>query len=415
MRATMAAGPRQGLEAVALGAREGLATALWRRPECGRPLHGTRPLDLLLRAAYLIFCAWALLVTTANVQWAIAVHPDAPVWRLLGWLPVVLLAVGLLLAQRRPVLGWRIVAGQLALGLIVLPWEFLTHPPDLLCPLLAAVLALVGLAAPGRVAAATAVLTTALLAVAGVSVAAIVGTLVPVVVAATVASRQRARRALTAEQAAGEAARAERAVLAERARIAREMHDVVAHHMSLIAVRCETAPYRLGELPGPARTELSEVGSAARQALTEMQALLGVLRQDDQPVEHAPQPGLADLDALLQDARAAGAPVAWSIEVPREAVPGAVGLTVYRVVQQALANAGQHAPGAEVAVTVTAEGGDLRVEIRNGPGSRPGSPGAGHGLVGMRERLDLHRGTLHAGPTSDGGFAVRAHLPGVPL
>src|SRR6185312_140538 len=112
----------------------------------------------------------------------------------------------------------------------------------------------------------------------GASVTATVWTVVPMVVALAVASRNRARRALALEQVSASGARTERAVLAERARIAREMHDTIAHHMSLIAVRCETAPYRLAELPGPAREELAEVGAAARAALVEMQAMLGVLR-----------------------------------------------------------------------------------------------------------------------------------------
>jgi signal transduction histidine kinase len=236
-----------------------------------------------------------------------------------------------------------------------------------------------------------------------------VGVLAPLVVGGSLGARWDARRALEAEQARTAEAQAARGALAERARIAREMHDVVAHHLSLIAVRCETAPYRLAPLDERAGAELAQVAGTARSALTELQRLLGVLRAEDQEAERAPQPGMADLGALLDRTRAAGVDLA--VRVEETALPDTLGLSVYRIVQQALSNAAQHSPGAPVRVTVTRDGGVLRVEVVNGPGTAPGTPGAGTGLTGMRERVELHGGRLDAGPGEDGGFRVLAEVP----
>jgi signal transduction histidine kinase len=191
------------------------------------------------------------------------------------------------------------------------------------------------------------------------------------------------------------------------------MHDVVAHSMSMIAVRAETAPYRLGELPDGVRAEFADVAAAARQSLTEMQNLLGVLRADDAG-ERAPQPGLGDLEDLLQRTRAAGADLTWELETPD--VPPALGLSAYRIVQQGLANAAEHAPGAPVRVRVVPDGGALRIAVVNGAaavglGSARPAEGRGSGLPGMRERAAVHGGEVVAGPTPDGGFALSATLP----
>ncbi|MBW4716326.1 sensor histidine kinase [Saccharothrix obliqua] len=191
-----------------------------------------------------------------------------------------------------------------------------------------------------------------------------------------------------------------KAALEERARIAREMHDVVAHHMSLVAVRCETAPYRIADLPEAGRREFAELGDAARAAIADMQGLLGVLRAADQRPDHAPQPGLADIRGLAPDA-----------DVVDVAVSPAVGLTAYRVVQEALTNAARHAPGSVVTVAVTEVGGELEVLVRNTAGGPSTGGGSGHGLVGMEERVAVHGGSLDASSTPDGGFAVRARIP----
>jgi signal transduction histidine kinase len=235
------------------------------------------------------------------------------------------------------------------------------------------------------------------------------GLAVPLVVGAALGARQRARTALHDEQERADEALARQGALAERARIAREMHDVVAHSMSMIAVRAETAPYRLGDVPLPVRSEFAEVANAARQSLAEMQNLLGVLRSDDR-AELAPQPGLADVEELLRSARAAGAELQWELILPE--VPAALGLSAYRIVQQAIANAAQHAAGAPVRVHIAGEDGVLRIEVVNGHGpATTTGEGGGNGLPGMRERAALHRGTVEAGPTLDGGFRLLAELP----
>jgi len=235
----------------------------------------------------------------------------------------------------------------------------------------------------------------------------VIVTLGPLALGAAFGARRRARVAAVVEHSRAEHADAERIALAERARIAREMHDVVAHHMSLIAVRAETAPYRLGELSEPVAAELSEVAGAARAALREMQSLLGVLRSDD-AAEQAPQPGMDDVVGLLQQAADAGTQVSWRIAVGD--VPAAAGLTVYRVLAQALANAAQHAAGAPVRVDVVQHGGVVWIDVLNGPGESRGA-GTGTGIPGMRERVSVHGGVLSAGPTDDGGYALRATVP----
>jgi len=223
--------------------------------------------------------------------------------------------------------------------------------------------------------------------------------------------RRRIQRALVAQNERGEIAEAREAVLVERTRIARELHDVVAHSMSLVAVRAETAPYRLQGLSEPAKEEFLALAGTARDTLTELRRLLGVLRTDQTQAELAPQPGLSDLDDLIGSARGAGMQVSMSLSgVPESA---ATGLTVYRIVQEALSNAARHAAGAPVEVKVTATKKQTRVEVSNGPGApASGTPGTGHGLVGMRERVELLGGTLRTGPTDAGGFAVVATIPG---
>jgi signal transduction histidine kinase len=230
----------------------------------------------------------------------------------------------------------------------------------------------------------------------------------------SIGSRLRSQRALAVQTERTEAERARRAVLEERARIARELHDVVAHHMSLIAVRAETAPYRLADLPESARAEFGSLSEVAREALAEMRRLLGVLRHD-QPAALAPQPQLADLPALVDAARQAGVPVELSAPPALGRVPPGVGVCAYRIVQESLSNASQHAPGAAVTVSVGHEAGAVLLRVANGPGGPAGAPGnehgPGHGLTGMRERVALLGGSLSAGPAPDGGFVVSAVLP----
>jgi signal transduction histidine kinase len=230
----------------------------------------------------------------------------------------------------------------------------------------------------------------------------------------SIGSRLRAQHSLATQTERAETERAQRAVLEERTRIARELHDVVAHHMSLIAVRAETAPYRLTGLPESAQAEFSSLSEVAREALTEMRRLLGVLRHD-QPAALAPQPQLADLPTLIDAAREAGASVELSLPPAPGRVPAGVGVCAYRIVQESLSNAGQHAPGAPVNVSVTHDSGVILLRVANGPGGHPARSGTehrpGHGLTGMHERVALLGGSLSAGPAPEGGFVVSAVLP----
>jgi len=235
---------------------------------------------------------------------------------------------------------------------------------------------------------------------------------------------RRTRRELAVQTEVTDLEQARRAVLEERTRIARELHDVVAHHMSLIAVQAETAPYRLGGLPEPAREEFTAVAAAAREALADMRRLLGVLRSDLTTPELAPQPDLAGVADLVGAARRAGMAVHYLPPEPDglDRPPAAVALAGFRIVQEALANATRHAPGAPVTVQVWPGSRELTVRVHNDappdgppdtphdePGEEPGEDG--HGLAGMRERATLLGGEFSAAPTADGGFAVTATMP----
>jgi signal transduction histidine kinase len=225
-------------------------------------------------------------------------------------------------------------------------------------------------------------------------------------------SRVQLELAEQAEQT--ELERARRIALEERARIARELHDVVAHHMSLMAIRAESAPHRLGALPDPVRAEFGALSGSARDALADMRRLLGVLRSDEPP-GRAPQPGLRDLPGLVDSARQAGMAVELSVPPVLDLVPPGAGVCAYRIVQEALSNAGRHAPGAPVAVSVCRDADTVTLQVTNGPGipagPRANGHGPGHGLAGMRERAELLGGSLSAAPEPDGGFAVFAVLP----
>jgi len=230
----------------------------------------------------------------------------------------------------------------------------------------------------------------------------------------SLSSRWRTQRALAAQNKRIELEQARGTVLQERTRIARELHDVVAHHMSLIAVRTETAPYRLSGLPEPVRAEFQALSGEARAALADMRRLLDVLR-DDQPAALAPQPQLSDLPVLINAAWRAGMLVELSVPTGLDQVPAGVGVCAYRIVQESLSNASRYALGAAVTVSVDQGGSTVLLRVANGPGRPAGTSGdgprPGHGLVGMRERVALLGGSLSAGPAPDGGFVVSAVLP----
>jgi signal transduction histidine kinase len=198
--------------------------------------------------------------------------------------------------------------------------------------------------------------------------------------------------------------------LEERNRIARELHDVVAHSMSVITVQASTARYRQPGLDETIQQEFEEIASSSRRALSEMRGLLGILRGHD-TAPTAPMPGLSDIAELVRSTRASGAEIAY--EGTEAVVPDAVGLTGFRVVQEALSNALRHAPGSAITVTVTDDGHDLHVRITNTPPARSDdpTPGARLGLAGIRERAAALGGTVTSGPTPDGGFELSATLP----
>src|SRR5262249_27455672 len=176
----------------------------------------------------------------------------------------------------------------------------------------------------------------------------------------------------------------------------------------------EPARSRLGGRPDAARADFAALGEGAGGALTDRGRLLGVLRQA-QPAALAPQPQLADLPALVDAARQAGVSVELSVPSALDQVPSGVGLCAYRIVQESLSNASQHAPGAAVIVSVNQDSGAVLLRVANGPGESPGpsrnGQGPGHGLAGMRERVALLGGSLSAGPAPGGGFVVSAVLP----
>jgi signal transduction histidine kinase len=204
----------------------------------------------------------------------------------------------------------------------------------------------------------------------------------------------------------------------ERARIARELHDVVAHHISVIAVQAEAGRMTTAGLPPAGAQRFTEIGDTARAGLTEMRRLLGVLREDaDAAVaDRHPQPGLRQLTGLIDAARAASSASARLIvSGPVAEFDPGVELAAYRIVQEALTNARRHAPGAAVDVELRYTGDALHLRIRdNGPGPGQGPTGGGHGLLGMRERAATVGGSLRTGAATGGGFFVEADLPAKP-
>ncbi|MGW1845117.1 sensor histidine kinase [Streptomyces sp. NPDC001966] len=238
------------------------------------------------------------------------------------------------------------------------------------------------------------------------------------VIGAVIRERGDVQRRLAEQETISEAERAQRTLLEERARIARELHDVVAHHMSVITVQADSAPYRISGLPEEAHEEFAAIAASARESLTEMRRLLAVLRSDGTQGERAPQPGLDRVQQLVEATVRAGLPAELSLSAGLPDVPQAVDLSAYRIVQEALANVIRHAPGARTRVSITSDGAYLTVLVVNDRAEQPDSPletaGTGHGLVGMRERVRLTGGTLDTGPLPDGGFRVAARLPLAP-
>jgi signal transduction histidine kinase len=227
-----------------------------------------------------------------------------------------------------------------------------------------------------------------------------------------IAERDQSRRAVAE-------AKRDQAALAERARIARELHDVVAHHVSMIAIQADTARLATPGMPEQGRERLEIIGTTARDTMTELRRLLGVLRSDgdddhgDPGDSRSPQPGLDRLDELVAGARAAGTPVRLVLAGQVGRLPPGVDLTAYRIVQEALTNARRHAPGAKVEIELRYTPDTLHLRVRdNGPGPPgPAAESVGHGLLGMRERVAMVGGSLRTGAANGGGFVVEADLP----
>jgi signal transduction histidine kinase len=208
----------------------------------------------------------------------------------------------------------------------------------------------------------------------------------------------------------------ERAAAAEeRSRIARELHDLVAHNMSVIVLQAQGASRVLERDPTAARSALSAIENSGRQGLEELRRLLGLLRTEDEDAPLDPQPGLRNLTAFVEQVRAAGLPVELKLEGEWASLPPSLDLSAYRIVQEALTNALRHAGPAHATVTVSRHSGDLEVEIvDDGPGAAS-EAGSQLGLVGMRERVNVYGGTLETGRRPEGGFRVRARLPIEPM
>lgn len=227
-----------------------------------------------------------------------------------------------------------------------------------------------------------------------------------------VRTRRQVARSLEQQTERSELEKARRTVLEEKARIARDLHDVVAHHMSMVAVQAETAPYRLEDLPDDARLEFVAIGKSAREALNEVRGLLGVLRSENDDRRIAPQPTIGQIGDLVEAARRSGSSVRLEYRGDTRPVSALSNVTAYRIVQEALANAARHAPGTDVSVVVTYSTDRLAIRVHNRPPAELTTPGpVGHGITGMRERAAAVGGMLRAGPTDDGGFEVAADLP----
>ena len=232
----------------------------------------------------------------------------------------------------------------------------------------------------------------------------------------SIRSRRLRMEALEQRTEALEATRAEeakRAVADERLHIAQELHDVLAHTLSVIAVQAGTGAHVLDTEPEEARRALANIAATSRSSLTELRRLLGVLRSEDAAAAYVPAPRLSDLDRLAAEVTAAGVPVQMTLdEVPEDITPG-VELAAYRIVQEALTNVLKHAGPASARVNIDYRDGGLDIEVVDdgrGPAAHNGHA-TGHGLIGMQERVAMYGGTLRTSPAPGGGFRVSAHLP----
>ncbi|MFD8690841.1 sensor histidine kinase [Streptomyces sp. NPDC059651] len=225
--------------------------------------------------------------------------------------------------------------------------------------------------------------------------------------------RREAEREVTVQRTVTAVERDRRTLLEERTTIARELHDVVAHHMSVVAIQAEAAPYRVQNPPPELEQAFVTIRENAVAALTELRRVLGVVRAEDYEAPDAPQPTLAELDGLLANVGEAGLPAEKTVTGAVRELPQGVELSAYRIIQEALSNSLRHAPGATAKVEIGYVLGGLGLRVVNGPPTGPvkPSPGAGHGITGMRERVAMLNGEMTAEATAEGGYEVTAFIP----
>jgi signal transduction histidine kinase len=360
-----------------------------------------------------------------------------------GWASLVALGQGgaVVLAMWRPIPAWWLSMTATVMGAIAVhgklggpaggftwPWTAAGIISHLLVLLLLALRVRTRIAAEAL--ALTALATYALQGLWGAShyestgVLAVALALVVVVLGIALRGSREARQELVEQTTLTTEERARRTLLEERSRIARELHDVVAHHMSVISIQAQVAPHLVENPSEELKENLVGIRQNALEALTELRRVLGVLRSEhpgsSDPVEpgtgtapHTPQPTLDRLDALVENTRAAGLRVEVDVRGGARALPPGLELSAYRIVQEALSNVLRHAPGAVAHVELRYTAYGLIVEVVNSPPTQAAapSPGAGHGLLGMRERVGMLDGSMTAHPLPDGGYKVFAFLP----
>ncbi|MEU6712354.1 sensor histidine kinase [Nonomuraea sp. NPDC046802] len=384
----------------------------------------------LVQIAELIL-AWVLFGTTLSMvlTWN-AEAGSRQIWEGFTYLTALAAGLPVVLRDRWPLAAWRVAAVMTP----VTVWVAVTigrsgNGPPYLVPVVVMyllVLYSVAVRCDRRITLAVWIITVLAAWIIHPNSMALVSVIVSVVVlfGYNVRIRRTATAKLAQEERRTQEAEGAQAVLAERARIARELHDVVAHHMSVIAIQAEAVPLKAAGDPAQLEAGLAEIRGLSLEAIAELRNVLGVLRDQDGRTDTAPQPGFDRIDELVANARAAGLAVLVRRAGELTGLPPAVGLSAYRIVQESLSNAMRHAPGATVAVDISRERDTIRVWVANGPGTTPTSGpaaeptdgatqtrGARQGLVGMRERAALLGGALEAGPSPDGGFEVRATLP----
>jgi signal transduction histidine kinase len=329
------------------------------------------------------------------------------------------LCAPLVLRTRLPLTAWACSAASISLVALVIPPRSLSNAPYVPASVFVYGLCLYAVSVRCKP---WVVLSAALVTCVGAvvidsdtAVAAVFLTAIPVLAGVVVRSRRSDRRQLAVAERRHEG---ERAVLEERQRIARELHDVVAHHMSVIAIQAEAAPYKTPDPPPELVESFADIRASALSGLKELRRVLGVLRSEAPGT--APTPGLDDLDGLLESARAGGVTVRCELSGTRRPLPEGVDLSAYRIVQEALSNAMRHAPGSAVQVKLHFGSARLVIQVVNSGGAAGAARdsaedvltrGGGHGIIGMRERANMLGGHLSAEPTTHDEFVVTAALP----